>query len=111
MEKLKEKTGQSLEVFFLNNDGTLNYRKMVETIDRMIAEEILSPLKHLDPKEHRNRKGNHPAKNTLDDFRNREPKKIETPVNETAIAPNNTEEFAGMRIDAGDEFDELFGCS
>jgi hypothetical protein len=111
VEKLKEKTGQSLEIFFLNKDGSLNYQRMITTIDQMIADDILSPLKHLDPNNHRCRKGSHPAKNALDDFRNREPKKVEPPVSETAIAPNNIEDFAGVKLDIGDNFDELFGFS
>jgi hypothetical protein len=140
VEKLREKTGQSLEIFFLNKDGTLNYQKMITTIDQMIADDILSPLKHLDPHNHRNRKGSHPAKNTLDQFRNREPQKVEKPSSTEISTPtpnksseefigvrlnvgeefdelfdfkphNNTEEFAGVSINAGEEFDELFGFS
>jgi hypothetical protein len=111
VEKLREKTGQSSEIFFLNKDGTLNYQKMITTIDQMIADDILSPLKHLDPHNHRNRKGSHPAKNTLDEFRNREPQKVEKPSSTEISTPTpnkSSEEFIGVRLDVGDEFDELF---
>jgi hypothetical protein len=110
VEKLKEKTGQSLEVFFLNSDGTLNYERMVNTIDKMIADDILSPLKHLDPQNNRNRKGIHPAKNTLDEFRNRkiEPKVVEQAPN---IPTNSPETFVGVKLVGSSEFDELFGFS
>jgi hypothetical protein len=115
VEKLKEKTGQSLEVFFLNSDGTLNYERMVTTIDQMIANDILSPLKHLDPQNNRNRKGIHPAKTKLDEFRNRkiEPKKIEyEEVQLTTSSSNDSvETYQGMRIVTSSEFDDLFGFS
>ena len=35
-ERLKRKYGQSYEMFFSNKDGTLNYKKMVETVDAAI---------------------------------------------------------------------------
>ncbi|WP_029630613.1 hypothetical protein [[Scytonema hofmanni] UTEX B 1581] len=35
-EKLLRSCGQSYEMFFLNKDGTLNYQKMIETIDGYI---------------------------------------------------------------------------
>jgi hypothetical protein len=110
VEKLKEKTGQSLEVFFLNKDGTLDYQKMIETVDQMIADDVASPLKHLDPKNNRKRKGIHPAKNTLDEFRERkiERKEVETVE---AIPTESAEVFEGATLDAGSEFDELFGFS
>lgn len=109
VEKLKKKTGQSLEVFFLNSDDTLNYECMVTTIDQMIADDILSPLKHLDPQNHRNRKGIHPAKNTLDRFRNR---KIEPQIQESTPTPTTTEEsFKGAKLLTNDDFDETFGFS
>ncbi len=105
VEKLKEKTGQSLEVFFLNKDGTLNYQRMVETIDQMIADDVVSPLKHLDPQNHRNRKGCHPAKQVLDEFRNKEPiKKESVPEPETTSVV-----FEGVKLNTCAEFDELFG--
>jgi hypothetical protein len=89
----------------LNADGTLNYQKMVETIDQMITNDIVSPLKHLDPQNHRNRKGNHPAKQILDDFRNRTPEKKES-IPDPEI---NSEVFEGVKLNTSAEFDELCG--
>jgi hypothetical protein len=110
VERLKGKTGQSLEVFFLNKDGTLNYQKMIETVDKMIADDIVSPLKHLDPHNHRNRKGIHPAKKTLDEYRDRKPEKVESAEIQTEKV-TNVEEFEGVGLNVGDDFDELFGFS
>jgi hypothetical protein len=115
VEKLKKKTGQSLEVFFLNKDGTLNYQKMLTTIDQMIADDIVSPLKHLDPQNNRNRKGIHPAKTKLDEFRNRkiEPKQIQhEKVESTTTSSNDSvETYQGIKIVTSSEFDDLFGFS
>ncbi len=52
--KYKNKNRQSLETFFLNEDGTLNMVEMCETIDRLIAENVMNPFEALD--KHRNRK-------------------------------------------------------
>jgi hypothetical protein len=115
IEKLKNKTGQSLEVFFLNADGTLDYELMIQRVDEMIANDITSPLKHLDPHNHHNRKGIHPAKNTLDGFRNRESKSFPVQqveqVEQVIESPAPLEEFKGAKLNTGDEFDELFGFS
>jgi hypothetical protein len=111
VEKLKEKTGQSLEVFFLNKDGTLDYQQMIETIDLMIANDIVSPLKHLDPENHRNRKGLHPAKKILDEYRHRKPEKIEQPVEVETEIVTSIEEYQGVKLSVGDDFDDLFGFS
>jgi len=108
VERLKRKTAQSLEVFFLNKDSTLNYKKMIETVEQMIADDIVSPLKHLDPHNHRHRKGIHPAKKALDEYRNRKPVSVETTQDQTEIAAP-IEEFTGVRIEVGDDFDEEFG--
>ena len=47
----KNNYGQSIESFFLNADGTLDYQTMVETVDRMIDEGVVDPFKALDPNE------------------------------------------------------------
>jgi hypothetical protein len=139
VEKLKKKTGQSLEVFFVNQDGTLDYQKMIETVDQMIADDIVSPLKHLDPHNHRNRKGIHPAKKILDEYRDRKPEKAEVesvtsvedfegvglkvsgdfdelfgfspPESPASSLTTNVEEFEGVKLAVGDDFDSLFGFS
>ena len=112
IEKLKNKTGQSLEVFFLNKDSTLDYELMIRRVDEMIANDITSPLKHLDPHNHHNRKGIHPAKNTLDGFKNREFKPIQAEqVKQVIESPAPLEEYKGVKLNTGNEFDDLFGFS
>ena len=43
----KDKYGQSLESFFINEDGTLNDEKMNKTVDAMIAAGCMEPFKEL----------------------------------------------------------------
>ena len=111
VEKLKDKTGQSLEVFFLNKDGSLDYERMINTVDEMIANDIDSPLKHLDPHNHRCKKGVHPAKATLDGFRNRkfETNFVQEETQTTSVSTPTIETFEGVKLLKNDEFDELFG--
>jgi hypothetical protein len=61
--RYKSKYGQSFEAFFLNADHTLNYQKMVEAIDSMIALGELKPIDVLDPNDHhaRDHVMQHPA--------------------------------------------------
>jgi len=56
ISRRKDKYGQSIEDFFLNSDGTLNYKLMVETVDKMIDEWVMNPFDVLDKDRHRNRK-------------------------------------------------------
>lgn len=51
--KCKLKYKQSLESFFLNDDGTLDFVKMTNTVDEMIAQGVENPIKVLD--KHRNK--------------------------------------------------------
>lgn len=53
--RLKNKHGESFEMFFSNPDGTLDYQRMIETIDSMIREGVMFPLARLDPNNHLNR--------------------------------------------------------
>lgn len=61
--RLKDRTGQSLEQFFLNKDGSLNYEKMVETIYKMVHDGVENPVKHLDPDRNKTRRDSyeHPS--------------------------------------------------
>jgi hypothetical protein len=59
----KDKLGQSLEQFFLNDDGSLNYAQMVKTVDQLIADDCMNPFTALDP--NRNQAVPHPAFGTL----------------------------------------------
>lgn len=53
--RLKNKHGESFEMFFTNEDGTLDYQRMIETIDSMIQEGVMFPVARLDPNNHLNR--------------------------------------------------------
>jgi hypothetical protein len=55
IEKGKLKNKQSLEGYFLNEDGTLNFQEMIERVDEMIADDVEDPLKELDKNRHRQR--------------------------------------------------------
>lgn len=43
----KEKYGQSLECFFINEDHALNFQTMVEAVDKMISDDVLNPFEFL----------------------------------------------------------------
>jgi hypothetical protein len=51
-EKLKRKYGESFELFFSNPDGTLDFSKMITTVDKMIRDGVHDPLKLFDPFDH-----------------------------------------------------------
>ena len=71
--KYKLKYKQSLESFFLNNDGTLDFVKMTNTVDEMIAQGVENPIKALD--KHRNKTRDehlyHPEFNVFCEVRNK----------------------------------------
>lgn len=46
-DKLKNKYNLTFELFFINNDGTCNVKKMNETIDYMITNDVINPLQGL----------------------------------------------------------------
>lgn len=54
-ESLKRKHGYAFEIFFVNKDGTLNYKKMIESVDESIRKSVIKPLDIYDPNRHRNR--------------------------------------------------------
>lgn len=53
----KDKYKQTLERFFLNADGTLNYGKMVRSVDKLIEDGVTNPFEALDPNRHASRDG------------------------------------------------------
>ena len=55
ISKMRDESGQSLESFYLNTDGTLDYQKMVVELDSLIARGVTNPLKELDKGCHRQR--------------------------------------------------------
>jgi hypothetical protein len=54
-ERLRSRYGQSYERHFLNEDGTLRYKEMIETIDRLIQNGVMNIERELDESRHRNR--------------------------------------------------------
>jgi hypothetical protein len=52
INRWKNKYGYSLELFFLNDDGTLNFKAMIATVDRMIRGGVPDPIKALDRNNH-----------------------------------------------------------
>jgi hypothetical protein len=65
----KDKNGQSLESYFLNEDGSLNYQTMVETVDKMIADDILDPFDFLTKATKVKRGQSHPGNKDYNDLR------------------------------------------
>ena len=47
--------GLSFEIFYLNQDGTINYKKMMYEIDKYINEGVINPQKIYDKNDHLNR--------------------------------------------------------
>jgi len=45
---LKRKYGLSFEIYYINNDGTINYKKMMYEIDKYISEGVINPKKIYD---------------------------------------------------------------
>jgi len=51
--KLKRRfEGLSFEIFYINNDGTINYKKMMYEIDKYISEGVMNPKKIFDKSDH-----------------------------------------------------------
>jgi len=48
-EKLKRKYGESFEIFFTNDDDTINYQKMIVEMNKLICDGVINPLPVLDP--------------------------------------------------------------
>lgn len=74
-DKLKRKYGESYEIFFSNPDGTVDFLKMITTIDKMIREGVTDPMKQFDPHWYLTRITPHHCittiKNTADALRSR----------------------------------------
>jgi hypothetical protein len=58
VSRLKEKYGQSLEMFFLNDDETLNFQLMVSTVNEMVNAGVMNPLEVFDKQ--RRKRTEHP---------------------------------------------------
>ena len=71
--KYKQDYKQSLESFFLNDDDTLDFVNMSNTVDELIDKGVDNPLKVLDSNRHKNRDLNlyHPAFNIFMEVRNK----------------------------------------
>lgn len=55
IEKSKDKNSQSLEGFFLNSDGTLNFKRMVDWVHDAISRGVINPYLELDSYRHKDR--------------------------------------------------------
>ena len=62
--RAKEDYGQSLEMYFLNDDGTLDYEEMLKTVDRMISDGVDKPFHVLSKSRHDWKTLGHPSKET-----------------------------------------------
>ena len=71
--KAKNKNRQSIEGFFRNRDGTLDYQAMITWVHDAIERDVCAPFKELDASNHRQRDGKavHPEKETLKAVRDR----------------------------------------
>lgn len=54
-EKLKRKYGESFEIFYSNEDNTINYKQMIVEIDEVIRSGNIDPLSQFDKHRNRNR--------------------------------------------------------
>ena len=72
VESNKRKFNQSYEGYFINQDGTLNFKEMVKEIDYQISLGVESLNKVFDKNRHRMRNENmkHPESNVLEMVRN-----------------------------------------
>ncbi len=52
---LKRRYGLSFEIFYLNTDGTINYKKMIYEIDKYISKGVIYPQSIYDKNDHLNR--------------------------------------------------------
>jgi hypothetical protein len=52
-EKLKRKYGESFEIFYTNDDDTIDYQQMIDDIDTAIRNDVINPITYFD--KHRNR--------------------------------------------------------
>lgn len=54
-DKLKRKNGESFEVFYTNDDDTIDYQRMIVEVDELIRNGNCDPLNHFDKHRNRNR--------------------------------------------------------
>lgn len=52
-DKLKRKYGESFEIFYTNEDDTIDYQQMIDDIDTAIRNDVINPIRYFD--KHRNR--------------------------------------------------------
>lgn len=60
-DQLKRKYGESFEIFFSNDDDTIDYEKMIATIDKMICDGVTNPIMVFDKNRNRHRLNSHTA--------------------------------------------------
>jgi hypothetical protein len=73
IDSRKKKYGWSLEPYFLNKDGLLNFQEMTNWVADALGRDVLDPFKELDPNHDGNRKKGakeigraHPAKKDVE---------------------------------------------
>lgn len=54
-ESLKRKYGESFEIFFTNEDDTIDYQRMIIEIDRAIRNDVINPMTYFERHRHTNR--------------------------------------------------------
>ena len=64
-DKLKRKYGEAFEIFFQNNDGTIDYQRMITTIDKLIRDGVYKPLEVFDPHNNLHRTTVHHTQDTI----------------------------------------------
>lgn len=91
ISRAKDKGKQSIEGFFTNKDGTLNYRAMVAWVFDAIEKDVTNPLQILDKHYNgkRDRKVIHPHAETLAKVRD----KLEQPFVRAELNAQNTENW------------------
>jgi len=67
-DTLKRKYGQSFEVYYINQDGTLNYQQMVTDLHKLIRDGVSKPSEVFDTNRNKSRRKNvsHPSQQLLD---------------------------------------------
>ena len=111
--------GQSFEMYFLNDDGTLRYEEMIKSIDELIHNGCMSINKNFDKSRHRHRINvYHPEFEVLEVIKNYSPKINEHHDDYEEFDFNSLEFFSEINemtnndidenLDDSDLFDNLF---
>lgn len=101
--KLRNKYGQSFEIFFLDENGILNFQKMIKQLDTLLALRITDPVDEWFDKHHnkcRDKDLKHPALDALEETKTHlrwwqgmteDADVMHNPCEDTAFTPQRTE--------------------